>query len=46
MKPRDHPDHDRLHKLRPLIDKLNDKFQSVPLQQYLVCGRTVIRNEK
>ncbi|KAJ8954325.1 hypothetical protein NQ314_007129 [Rhamnusium bicolor] len=35
MKPRDHPDHDRLHKLRPVVDKLNDRFQSIPLQQYL-----------
>ncbi|KAJ8940833.1 hypothetical protein NQ314_010564 [Rhamnusium bicolor] len=35
MKPRDHPDHDRLHKLRPVVDKSKDRFQSIPLQQFL-----------
>ncbi|KAJ8933065.1 hypothetical protein NQ314_014240 [Rhamnusium bicolor] len=39
MKPRDHPDHGRLHKLRPVVDKLNDRFQSIPLQQYLCVDR-------
>jgi uncharacterized protein YxeA len=27
--PRDHPDYDRLHKLRPLIDHMYEKFQTV-----------------
>lgn len=30
-----HPKHDRLHKLRPIIGHLNDKFASIPLDQRL-----------
>lgn len=33
--PIDHPQHDRLHKLRPIIDHLNEKFSSIPLTQRL-----------
>lgn len=33
--PRDHENHDRLHKLRPLIDHLNNKFSSVALEAKL-----------
>lgn len=35
MLPKEDPNHDRLHKLRPIIDALNAKFQSVPLEQFL-----------
>ncbi|CAH2102653.1 unnamed protein product [Euphydryas editha] len=31
--PPEHPNHDRLYKLRPVIDHLNKKFASVPLDQ-------------
>lgn len=33
--PRDQAGHDRLHKIRPVIDFLNDKFSSVALEQNL-----------
>lgn len=33
--PRDQPGHDRLHKIRPLVDFFNNKFSSVPLEQHL-----------
>nr|AGK25051.1 transposase [Chilo suppressalis] len=33
--PKDHPHHDRLHKLRPIIDHLNNKFGSIPYDQRL-----------
>lgn len=32
---RDHPQHDRLHKIRPIISHLNEKFASVPMEQRL-----------
>ena len=32
MLPKDHADHDRLHKLRPVIDFLNKTFQTVPFE--------------
>lgn len=34
-KPTTQPQHDRLHKLRPVIDHLNEKFSCVPMQQRL-----------
>lgn len=34
-KPVDHPNHDKLHKLRPVIDYLALKFSSVPMEQRL-----------
>lgn len=34
-KPVGHTEHDRLHKLRPVIDHLNAKFSSMPLDQRL-----------
>lgn len=33
--PKDDPNHDRLHKLRPLIDHLNKKISSIPLESAL-----------
>ncbi|XP_045505807.1 piggyBac transposable element-derived protein 3-like [Colias croceus] len=33
--PVDHPDHDKLHKLRPVITHLNEKFSSVTIDQRL-----------
>ncbi|KAJ8930958.1 hypothetical protein NQ314_016193 [Rhamnusium bicolor] len=33
--PRDHPGHDRLHKIRPLVDNLNKKCSSIALKQHL-----------
>ncbi|GBP44061.1 Chimeric ERCC6-PGBD3 protein [Eumeta japonica] len=32
---REHPQHDRLHKIRPIISHLNEKFASVPMEQRL-----------
>ncbi|CAG4954515.1 unnamed protein product [Colias eurytheme] len=34
-KPINDPNHDKLHKLRPVIDHLNEKFSSIPLDQRL-----------
>lgn len=34
-KPVSHPNHDKLHKLRPVIDYLATKFSSVPMEQRL-----------
>lgn len=33
--PIDHPHHDRLHKLRPVIDHLNNRFSLIPIDQRL-----------
>ncbi|GFS34235.1 hypothetical protein TNIN_463441 [Trichonephila inaurata madagascariensis] len=33
--PRDHPNHDRLNKIRPLYDELNKNFAKVPLERHL-----------
>lgn len=33
--PRDQPGHDRLFKIRPILDALNEKFSSVPMEQHL-----------
>lgn len=33
--PRGNPDHDRLHKIRPIIDILNTKFLSISLESAL-----------
>lgn len=33
MLPKENPDHDRLHKLRPVIDAILKKIQSVPLEK-------------
>ena len=35
MLPKDHADHDRLHKLKPVIDFLNKTFQTVPFEKCL-----------
>lgn len=40
-KPREHPQHDRLHKIRPLIDTLNIRFRSVPFEQHLSIDEQV-----
>lgn len=34
-KPVNHPNHDRIHKIRPLVDHLNKMFSSVPFDQKL-----------
>ena len=42
MIPKDHADHDRLHKLRPVIDFLNKTFQTVSFEKCLsvdVCNK-------
>lgn len=33
--PKDRPDYDRLHKIRPVIDHLNHTFSSIPIDQRL-----------
>lgn len=33
--PKEHPDHDRLHKIRPVIEHLNQTFSSIPVDQRL-----------
>ncbi|CAK1597986.1 unnamed protein product [Parnassius mnemosyne] len=33
--PQDHPNHDRLHKIRHVIDELNTRYATVPLEQRL-----------
>lgn len=35
MLPADHPNHDRLFKIRPLITSLQEKFKSIPLEENL-----------
>jgi hypothetical protein len=35
MFPKDHVNHDRLHKIRPLVDYLNAKFSSIPYRRDL-----------
>jgi len=35
MLPKDHADNDRLHKIRPVIDHLNNKYQSIPFSRDL-----------
>ncbi|CAH2088754.1 unnamed protein product [Euphydryas editha] len=34
-KPVGHPEHDRLFKIRPVIEHLNEKFSSIPMEQRL-----------
>lgn len=33
--PREHPQHDRLHKISPILSHLNEKFATVPMEQRL-----------
>lgn len=33
--PRDHPDHDRLHKIRPLVSHLASRFLKIPFEENL-----------
>jgi hypothetical protein len=33
--PKNHEDHDRCHKLRPIFDHLNKQFSSIPLERDL-----------
>ncbi|GFV71443.1 DDE_Tnp_1_7 domain-containing protein [Trichonephila clavipes] len=45
--PRDHPNHDRLHKIRLLYDELYKNFAKVPLERHLwidelICSTKVI----
>ncbi|CAI6371787.1 unnamed protein product [Macrosiphum euphorbiae] len=35
MLPKDHPDNDRLHKIRPVVDHLNNKYQRIPFSRDL-----------
>ncbi|XP_054259861.1 piggyBac transposable element-derived protein 3-like [Macrosteles quadrilineatus] len=35
MVPRGEPGHDRLHKLRPIVDALQSRFQTIPYEQML-----------
>lgn len=35
MSPVEHPEHDRLHKIRPLITYLQEKFKNIPLEENL-----------
>lgn len=35
MLPKDHVNHDRLHKIRPLVNYLNEKFTSIPCRRDL-----------
>lgn len=39
--PREHPEFDRLFKLRPLVQKLNQTFSKVPLEQYLCVDEQI-----
>lgn len=34
-KPVGHPEHDRLHKIRPVIQHLNERFDTIPMDQRL-----------
>lgn len=33
--PRDNPDHDRIYKIRPLVDSLNEAYSKVPMEEHL-----------
>lgn len=33
--PQDHPDHDRLHNIYPIIEDFNNRFSTIPLEQRL-----------
>lgn len=35
MLPVEHPDHDRIHKIRPLYRALNDRFSTIPPERFL-----------
>jgi len=35
MLPKDHPGHDRLYKIRPVVETLKNKFSSIPLEESL-----------
>lgn len=39
--PRDHNDHDRLFKIRPVIQTLNETCQNVPLEKYLCVDEQI-----
>lgn len=39
MLSKDHVIYDRPHKIRPLVDYLNDKFSNIPCLQDLVLGK-------
>lgn len=39
--PREHPEFDRLFRLRPLVVKLNQTFAKVPLEQYLCVDEQI-----
>ncbi|XP_050552391.1 piggyBac transposable element-derived protein 4-like [Spodoptera frugiperda] len=33
--PREHPDHDRIYKIRPLVDSLNEAYSNIPIEEHL-----------
>lgn len=33
--PREHPDHDRIYKIRPLVDSLNKAYSNIPMEEHL-----------
>ncbi|XP_045457152.1 piggyBac transposable element-derived protein 3-like [Melitaea cinxia] len=39
--PRDHPNHDRIFKIRPVVKKLNDICQNVPYEKYLCIDEQI-----
>lgn len=36
MLPKDHPGHDRLYKIRPIMETLRKKFGTIPLEESLI----------
>jgi hypothetical protein len=41
MLPVENPEHDRLHKIRPLITHLQEKFKSIPLEENLSINKQI-----
>ncbi|CAG5000422.1 unnamed protein product [Parnassius apollo] len=39
--PRDHADHDRLYKIRPIVSKLNETCLNVPFEKYLCVDEQI-----
>jgi hypothetical protein len=42
--PKDHKSHDRLYKIRPVIEHLNKQFSKVPLERDVLQKHTVFLN--
>ncbi|KAJ8933967.1 hypothetical protein NQ318_009326 [Aromia moschata] len=45
MLPIEHSDHDRLHKVRPLLTELNKRFSSIPLERHLSIYEQLCSNK-